>query len=137
MGKKTEQEKMERGPRITRELFKVIFSTFMPWEQRQAAQGQYSAHEKVVMYCLLWAPIPIDHNGKPAPEKLPPEEQGALWAQNEVIRMKPDGREILSILAVQAMDLREDQIANQPKRSDEEQEEDPKPAQPSLIVPAT
>src|SRR5688572_12068628 len=96
--------------KIDRQLVQVNFVSWVPWEARQARQGQLDAHAKEEVIVQLWAPFPVDDNGRPDPSLMKPEEQGMLWAQNEVIRTKPDGREVLAIVGVAMLGVRESRI---------------------------
>jgi hypothetical protein len=97
-------------------LMQVEFVTWLPAEQRLSAQGGNIAPDaKIEMGVMIWAPWPVDDYNRYAPDKMPAGEQGMLWAQNEVIRMRPDGREVLSIIGVKMMGVVEGLIVNQPR----------------------
>lgn len=96
-----------------RVLVKVDYITWVPAEHRLASNGQIDINAKMKQSVLLWAPVGINPRGEVDPSLLKPEEQGLLWAQREVIRMRPKGHEVLGIDDAGMLGVFESQIINQ------------------------
>ena len=105
---------------IRRVLVEVEYITWMPAEERLAARGQLDASAKISVKVRLWAPMPFNDRGEGDPSLMPIMEQGQMWAQNEVIKMRPNGHEVLAIVGCGALGVIEDTILNQPKQSEDE-----------------
>lgn len=100
--------------KVIRRLVTVKFVSWVPTSVRLAQQGQIAPDAKIGVLVNLWAPWPVDENGQWTPDALPPHLQGVLWAINEVIKQRPDGREVLAIDAVEVGNLYDTGIMNQP-----------------------
>jgi hypothetical protein len=93
------------GAKVDYLLFEVQFVTWRPWSAEEIRRGQHDSNAKMMMGIKLWAPVPVDDEGQIKAELMKPEEQGGLWAVNEVIRLKPGNQEVLSIINVRSLDL--------------------------------
>lgn len=98
-----------------RVLVTVSFMTWVPASARDVAPT-----EKMPYAVRLWAPVMKDEQAKKiVVDKLPVDQQGLLWAQNEVIRLRPDGHEVLAIVGIETDNILESTIINQPKAVDD------------------
>lgn len=111
-------------PEFDRILVEVKFITWVPADVRLAAAGKIPTGQKEEVGIRLWAPLPLDAVGNAAPDKVPPSQQGVMWAMHEVVRMRPDGREVLAITGVTNLGLVESSIANQPMQTATQQDVD-------------
>lgn len=106
--------------KLDRALFEVQFVTWLPADERMAAQGQLGTNQKVPMGARIWAPVPVDANGRVDVSLMPYDEQGGPWAMREIARRKPDGREVLAVMGFKDFGIMESSIVNQPKRFDDD-----------------
>lgn len=90
-------------------LIVVKFVTWAPASERTLGTG-----EKVAMMSRIWAPVVVDDDGRLMPDKLLPLEQGGPWAVREVVRVQPDGREVLAVLGWEETGILESSVVNQP-----------------------